>query len=108
MSNKLLNHAPKNAVINGRAMKYECWEVRYSRLFDLYGRDTVCITSYVSLPMNYHLLTISYHKDISEFVRSLYDLEHIIYSCFFIPADRTGSIAIIKDMQDAHPDLKLL
>lgn len=108
MANKLLNYTPKNAVIDGRTTKYDCWEVRYSMLFDLYGTDMICLTSYVSLPMNYHLLTISYHRDISSFVRSLYDLEHIIYSCFFIPADRAGSAAIIKDLQDANPDLKLL
>ena len=108
MTDELLSYAPKNAVVEGRNMKYGCWEVRYSLLRDFYGTEMVCLTAYVSLPMKYHLLTISYHRATTAFVQSLADLDHIIYSCFFIPADRAGSGAIIKDIQDAHPDLKLL
>ena len=103
-----LNQTATNAVIAGSAASYPCWEVKYSELPNAEGRDLICIVAYVSLPKNYHYLTISFHNDIRDFTRSLQRLDHIVYSCFFLACSAADSRAVIADIRQEHPELVLL
>lgn len=95
-----------NATLEGLQKTYECLEVRQKDVLSIDNTGAVCITCYVTLPLNYHYLTIVHHKDSKSLMKYLEKMEHAVYSSFFIPATLLESHSIIEDIKAMHPEIQ--